>query len=369
MAEYRLKRFFECLIPVTACNLKCGYCYVIQRDNRKMEMPSLKYTPEHMGKGLTQDRLGGICYFSICGAGETLLPEDTVRIAYELLKNGHFVNITTNGTITKRIEEILQFPHEYLQRLHFSFSLHYNELVRLKLLDRFFENVQRVCAGGCSFLVQINLCDEYLECWDEIKALCVEKVGAAPQVAATRKERNDGGRINRVEYMTSLSDNNYIAKGAEFKSPLFEFTIRNFNKKRKEFCYAGDWTGTLNLGTGILSKCYSPNKQDIFADISKPINFVAIGKCNSLFCMNSSHFMSLGVIPELNCPTYAELRNRAEAGWYTETMQAFLNQKLYDNNNLYTDTMKNIALISTYIQSSVSNVKYHIKRLILKVWK
>lgn len=54
-----IKRFFECLIPVTACNLKCSYCYVIQRNNRKHEIARLKYTPEQIGRALRQERLGG----------------------------------------------------------------------------------------------------------------------------------------------------------------------------------------------------------------------------------------------------------------------------------------------------------------------
>ena len=61
----KIKRFFECLIPVTACNLKCSYCYVIQRNNRKNQMANLKYSPEQIGRALNKDRLGGICYFSI----------------------------------------------------------------------------------------------------------------------------------------------------------------------------------------------------------------------------------------------------------------------------------------------------------------
>ena len=32
-----IKRFFECLIPVTICNLECEYCYVIQREYRNMK--------------------------------------------------------------------------------------------------------------------------------------------------------------------------------------------------------------------------------------------------------------------------------------------------------------------------------------------
>ena len=46
----KIKRFYECLIPVTACNLKCSYCYVMQRDNRKNKIANLKYSPEIIGK-------------------------------------------------------------------------------------------------------------------------------------------------------------------------------------------------------------------------------------------------------------------------------------------------------------------------------
>ena len=78
MKEIHVKRFFECLIPVTVCNLKCSYCYVIQRDYRNMKLAELKYTPEHIGKCLTKERLGGECFFSICGAGETLAQPETL---------------------------------------------------------------------------------------------------------------------------------------------------------------------------------------------------------------------------------------------------------------------------------------------------
>lgn len=365
----KIKRFFECLIPVTACNLKCGYCYVIQRDNRKMKMPELRYSPKIIGEGLRVERLGGICYFSICGAGETLLPRETIEIVYELLKNGHYVNLTTNGTITKRFDEILQFPEEYLERLHFAFSFHYNELVRLHMLNTFFGNVKKVRKAGCSFLVQINLCDEYLNDWDEIKNICIKEVGAPPQVAATRNENNNEGRIEEVEFMTKLSKKEYIEKGQEFNSPLFDFTVKNFNVRRREFCYAGDWSGTLDLGTGILSKCYGPNKQDIFKDVKKPIDFSAIGKCDSAFCMNSSHFMSLGIIPEIETPTYASLRNREEAGWYSEKMNQFLSQKLSNNNKEYTEVQKKRAIIKTSIQININLLKRKIKLMLRKVTK
>ena len=46
--------------------------------------------------------------------------------------------------------------------------------------------------------------------------------------------------------MTALSKEEYIKIGKEMQSPLFDFTCKNFMVKRKEYCYAGYWSGKLN---------------------------------------------------------------------------------------------------------------------------
>ena len=331
----KIKRFFECLIPVPICNLRCGYCYITQRDGWNEKPTPFKYTPEQIGQALTKERLGGTCYFSLCGSGETLVPKETVAIAQHLLANGHYVNITTNGTLTNRFKRILEFPPKHLERLHLSFSFHYLELAEHNKLHTFFANIKRVRESGCSYLLQINLCDEYLPHMDDIRRLCIEHTGALPQVAATRKE-ND--LIRDIELYTEHSREEYIESARTFNSPLFDFTMKNFGVKPTEFCYAGDWSGTLNLGTGALARCYASRiTQDIFKEPTKPISFVAVGShCGSLFCMNSSHFMSLGVIPTVSAPSYASLRNRSGAGWYSERMQYFLGSRLHESNPPYT---------------------------------
>lgn len=328
-----MKRFLECLIPVTACNLKCSYCYIIQENRRTLKLPDFRYTPDHIGKALSKERLGGICYISICGAGETLIPKEIPELTYQILKQGHFVNITTNGTITQRHKEIIAAcPPEFLKRIHFAFSFHYLELIRTKNLEIFFENVKRVKNAGCSFIIQINLCDEYMPYWDDIKQIVKKNTGAYPQVALTRDESK-----RKYTILTNKTKEEYASIGREMNSPLFEFTLKNFMVKRCEFCYAGEWSGKLNLGTGILTSCYGNGiSQNIFKDINKPVKFEAIGKnCIYDFCFNSSHFMSLGVIPSVNTPSYAELRDRKEAGWYSDEMREFLSQKLYDENDEY----------------------------------
>lgn len=329
----KIKRFFECLIPVTACNMKCSYCYVIQRDNRKNKMAELKYSPSQIGQALAMERLGGVCYFSICGAGETTLQSEIDEIVYKILEQGHFVNITTNGTVTVQLKKIIEKAKPYISRLHFAFSFHYLELIRIQKMDCFFDNVRMVREAGASFMVQFNMCDEYVPYLDEMEKLCLENIGAKPQIAATRKEEVG---LQKIELLSEYSEQEYYELGKNFESPLFDFTMKNFNVKRKEFCYAGDWTGILDLSTGIMRRCYSSYIfQDIFKNPNEPIRFLAMGhSCGSPFCMNSSHFMSLGVIPSVDTPTYAQLRER-DANWYSKDMHEFLSCKLSENNDEY----------------------------------
>lgn len=286
----KIKYFFECLIPITACNIKCHYCYVVQRDNRKMKMANLQFNPEQIGYALRRERLGGIAFFSLCGAGETMMQKNLPEIMLALLKEGHYINITTNGTITKTFKRIAEIiPQELLSHILFSFSMHIIELKRINGVDIFFNNIKYVRDLGCSFLVQVNLCDEYIPYLDEIKKLCIENIGAIPQLAATRKEVV---LSKDVKLYTSLSADEYLRVGETFQSPLFQFTMKNFMVKRKEYCYAGKWGGSLNLANGEFQPCYaSPIRFNLFKNPDKPIKFHSIGKhCLSPFCMNSSIF-------------------------------------------------------------------------------
>ena len=357
-----IKRFFECLLPITVCNLKCGYCYVIQRNYRNMKPANLLYSPEHIGKCLTKDRLGGACYFSICGAGETMAQKEIIDIIRELLKNGHIVNITTNGTLTRQFEKLKEIDSNLLKHLHFSFSFHYNELKRLKLLDIFFDNINLVKKIGCSFMVQLNLCDEYLDSIDDIKKICMKKVGAYPQIAATRKEDSN---LENIELLTEHTVEEYKKVGNSFNSELFKYTMKNFNVRRKEFCYAGERSGVLNLATGELRKCYGdPNKQNIFANPSKKIKFEAVGNnCYSRYCLNSSHFMSLGVIDGIDEDiTYVSLRNRENAEWFNKEVKEALDVKLGSNNEIYS----NLKKIRINIKEKFKKLLILTKRIIKK---
>lgn len=356
------KRFFECLLPVSVCNIKCPYCYIIQENRRDMKLAQLQYSPEYIARALRPSRVGGICWISICGLGETLAQKEIVDIVYYLLKEGHYINVTTNGTLTNVFNELINRCHDYTNRLHFSFSFHFTELKRKNLLDTFFNNICFVRENGASILYQMNLCDEYISCIEEIKRISIEKLGAYPQVALTRNEKTHPFSI-----FTTYTDEDYYKIGSSFNSPLFEFTYNNFNIKRKEFCYAGDWSFVLNLQTGWLQKCYanSENGQNIFEDIESKINFEAVGNnCKNSYCVNSSHFLSLGVIPERYTPTYFDLRSRKEASWYSKEMTQFLNHKLNESNREYSKVKKYFINKKYKPKMTIKKLKRKIRKII-----
>ena len=79
--------------------------------------------------------------------------------------------------------------------------------------------------------------------------LCLDNVGALPQLAATRDELN---LSNDIRLFTHHTKEEYIHNGREFDSPLFDFTMKNFMVKRHEYCYAGKWGGSLNMATDLV---------------------------------------------------------------------------------------------------------------------
>lgn len=335
-----MKRFINCHVPVTTCNLRCPYCYVTQNKWWDAALPKFQYSPEYIGKALTQERLGGECHFNMCGTGETLMPPEMPSIVKEILKNGHTVMIITNGTMTHRFKEICEFPKELLDRLCFKFSLQWVELKRLKLMDKFFSNVKMVKEAGCSFSIELTPHDEIIEEIPKIKNKCMEEVGAYCHITVARRDDIPG-----VPILTDLSREDYIKTWGTFDSKMFEFKMTTFNKKRCEFCYAGAWSMLLDLGTGEARQCYKTyTKQNIFKNLNRKIKWEAIGNnCRSDHCHNSHAFLTLGLIPEIDAPNYSEIRNReTNTGeqWLTETMKKSLSEKLYDSNEEYSKIKK-----------------------------
>lgn len=339
-----MKRFIDCYIPVTTCNLRCHFCYITQHRRFSDKLPTFAYDAKHIRKAMSVERLGGKCHLNFCGGGETLLPPEIIDITRELLEEGHYIMIVTNGTISKRFNEFISFPKELLVRLGFKFSFHFLELKKRKLLDRFFENVQKVRDAGCSFSVEVTPSDELIPYIDEIKEICLERIGAYCHVTVAR---NEATISDDKPILSQYKKEEYAKIWSVFDSSFFDFKMSVFGIKRKEFCYAGAWSGVLNMGSGDFTQCYySYKSQNIFENIKEEINWQAIGKnCLQPHCYNAHAFMTLGLLPSVDTPSYASLRNRVckdGSEWLTPEMNTFLSNKLSDANEMEQESISKI---------------------------
>lgn len=357
-----MKKFIDIHIPVTACNLQCHYCYVAKDNMRNTKPTEFQYTPDEIGKALTAERLGGICHFNMCGLGETLIPPPVVEITRKILENGHYIMIVTNGTLSKRFDEFVAFPEELKKRLGFKFSYHYLELKAKNLSDVFYENVNKMRAAGCSISIEITPSDELEPYIEEIKKECMTHFGALCHVTIPRDVTQPGYKLQSKHSMEE-----FVQIWKQFDSEMFNFKLSTWEKKRCEYCYAGAWSGLLNIGNGELRACYGSKViQNIFKDISKPIQFVAVGKhCALEHCYNGHSLLALGVIPEIDWCRYSEERDRiCEDGnthWLTNEMREFLGHRLDEYNVQFTkmeillNEMKQIKFGANYYINKIYN--------------
>ncbi len=361
MAE-KIKRFIDCYIPTETCNLRCHYCYIAQKRKFNNKLVHLSHSVKTIRKALSKKRLGGTCVLNLCAGGETLLSDEVLEVTKELLKEGHFVMIVTDGTLTKQFEKISKWDKKLLDKLFFKFSFHYLELIRLGWLDKYFSNIELMDKAGASFTVEITPSDELIPYIDEIKEICLQNLGCLCHLTIGRDDRT-----NQIEVLTNHTFDEYKEIWGSFDSELFKFKSEIFYKKRNEFCYAGDWSVYLNLDNGRLTQCYCGKYLgNIYEDIDKPIRFEAIGcKCTQPHCYNGHAFLTLGDIPELNTPTYAEVRNRINnkgTEWLKPTLKEFYSHKLIESNKEYSKIKK--YLINHEI--NINRIKNTIKKRISK---
>jgi len=332
----KIKYFIDCGVPTYACNFKCKYCYISTWENWKQNEKSLKikYSKEQFKDAFSKKRWGGCIMFNFCAAGETLLCKELLPIVETLLKEGHYCMIVTNGTISKRFDEICNWGEEVKKRLFIKFSYHYLELKKQNLLGEFFGNINKMKENKVSYTVEITSDDNYIEYIDEIKSSCIKETGALPHVTVCREENNE------VPIMTKLNKEDYIKTWEVFDSKLFEFKMNIFGKKVKKFCYAGEWNYFFDMATGELKQCYRGKKvQNVFENTKDKIKKIPIGyECPDPHCWNGHAFLCFGSVPDYNCPTYAEMRNRVcvdGSEWLQPEMKFFMERKLNESNRMY----------------------------------
>ena len=116
----RITRFVDCFLPLEACNLRCHYCYITHKRKFNNKIQQMPHSPEFIRQAFSRERWGGRMLINLCAGGETLLCESLVQIVKELLLEGHYVMIVTNGTINKRLAELSLIEPELLNHLFFN---------------------------------------------------------------------------------------------------------------------------------------------------------------------------------------------------------------------------------------------------------
>lgn len=331
----KIKRYVECYIPITTCNLKCHYCYITRQRKWKDGILPIGHTPNEIRKALSQKRLGGVCLLNLCAGGETLLCPELPEVIQALLEEGHYIMVVTNGTVDRAFEQLAKLPEKLLRHLIFKFSYHYLEQHRLHLTERFFANIQRMRKAGCSFTLEVTPNDELIPYIDAIQEEARLYLGALCHVTIARDDITE-----EIPILTDLPEDEFYRTWSVFDSGLFDFKKTIFGKHQDGFCYAGEWSVYVNLGTGVMTQCYEGRLLDnIYDNPDKPLHFEAVGKrCRTAHCYNGHAFLTLGDIPELETPTYASLRDREDAQgnrWLTEEVSAFLSGKLGESNKPY----------------------------------
>lgn len=357
-----IRRFITCGVPVTTCNFKCHYCYVSQVNGNTNQIRPFVVGGESLAKYLSKERLGGCCYFNLCGLGETMLHNELIPFISGLTAEGHYADIITNGTISSRIDELIEtLTVEQQKHVLVKFSFHYLELRRTNLMDRFIENVNKIKKSAISYSIEITPNDELVEYIDEIKQFSIEHFGALPHITVARNEESE-----ELQLLTKYSREEYKKIWSTFNSALFDFKIKTFNQRRCEFCYAGDWSLSLNLETGNYYQCYNGALLGNICD-DGAIHFRAIGHCQMPHCYNGHAFLALGDIPQMITPTYAEERDRKTIDgnhWLKDECRTFFSTKLWQSNHEISDKEKIRILRKTQKFMFWKKVKVNIKRLI-----
>ncbi len=334
-------RFIDCNVPVSVCNLTCEYCYVAQRKHFGDAQKPFSHAVQHIAKALSKERFGGRCAFNLCGNGETLLHPDVVPLAESLLQDGHYVFIVTNGTVQNAMETLFGLQAFLRERLFFKFSFHYAELKKRNLLPRFIANVKKAKALGVSFTVELVAADCNIPFIEEIKGCCLKNFGALCHVTDARDMVREG-----MPRIASGSLEEHQALWGQFGSELFAYRQATWGvNRRRDFCYAGEYSFYLALSSGFLYQCNKGRLQNIFEDIEDPVHFMACGSnCPYPHCYNSHVWdCFVGVIPGLKSPTYAAIRNRTCADgseWLSPAYKVLYSGKLCNRHAEYDERRK-----------------------------
>ena len=338
----KIHRFIDLnMHGTTMCNFHCEYCYVWRvKEFETGNVLTQNHTVADIRNGLSKEKLGGTCFINMCARGETMLSQDIVLLITELLKEGHYVSVVTNGTVTKRFEELLTYPESLLERLFIKFSFHYKELERTKMMDIFWENVKKIKDSPCSYTLEVTPGDGTIDSIPQIKKMFEQRAeGAMPHISFTR----DSSKVG-FDLLSEHSEEEYKKIWGQFDSKMFDLKSEWYGKNMTPYhCYAGNWSYLVNILTGDIKPCY---RQDVIGNIYDPnmkhFPVVPIDhECHMSYCFNNHAFLAWGCVPEIDCYNYLDMRTRqGQDGktWVKFPVSEFMSQKLEENNYSHIET-------------------------------
>lgn len=334
-------------ISTSGCNLRCEYCYLAQVKHKNHEnTKALRYSLETIFKACSKQRLGGTCIIQLIGDGETLLPSDVIPLIRGLLKEGHYVVVINNGTMTARIHELIECTEldETIDHLMFTFSLHFLELEKRKLLDIFEDNINYVKMKKVSFDISLVCSDDYIAAADRIHGFCNQNLGGVVPSVLPADQYDTGG--NHIGMLSSYNQEIYY-RNIKRAFPSFDIKYREDieNTDNHQFCYAGSWCFYVDFTTGRYSQCLRNEgpEHNFFEHLDEKLMAEPVGnRCRAPYCI-CGWTKTLNLIP--GASKYEGVKkyiNEPKYKYMSEKMLRACYSNFAETNKEYTEEQKNI---------------------------
>ena len=315
-------------ISENTCNLDCTYCYLQANPYRRFS--NLRMKNPHIARfirwRLSKDVLGGSCLIGITGSGETFFAEGLEEVCVELLKEGHYLHIVTNGILTTKIERLIKKAGKYSKNIIFKLSFHYMELIKRGIIGQFVSTVELIKNSPASYTIELMPHDELVPYIDDVIKFSREHFDALPQLTIARKSDTDS------KLLTNMTFSEYKQTYDIFDSEMFETRMRLYPQKGKN-CKAGEKSLFIDLYTGHINRClFHEEIGNLYYDGIDNLHIPPVGNlCGLGYCFNCHVYATLGVVPNKDVPTYATIRDRKMSNgkhWIKEDMRRFLDIKL-----------------------------------------
>lgn len=241
------------------CNLDCEYCF------GKITDPSVKVNSINVEKLMnTLDKTGKIFRISFTGGEPTMIPNfiEAVRV----ITNKHYVSFNTN-LITKKILGIIDNV-DSKRILHIHASLHYDELVKKNLMNRFINNLKLFQISGFNIFAEVVAYPPTKNQFKELESI-MKKVEIDFEYAP---------------FYGKFEDKLYPESYAESELRLYNFSneATNCYSQKGELCNAG-CNAAVVFSNGNVYPCHQIKEKmgNIYDQINFSKSFV---KCPSKRC-------------------------------------------------------------------------------------